>query len=59
VAKKQKKYTITRRTLGRLMKMIPRKRRKNIEIGLKDKTGLHRIGGGPKTRRRKTQRKRR
>ena len=57
--KKVRKLTITRRTLNRLMKLIPAKRRKNIELGVKNKAGVRRIGGWHKSRRRKTQRKRR
>jgi hypothetical protein len=67
VAKKQKKYSITRRTLNALVKLIPAKRRKNVEMGFYDETGFHPIRasadysesrGSYKTRRtRKTQRK--
>ena len=43
MAKKTKKLSITRRTLGRLMKLIPAKRRKNIEMGFYDSSGFHPI----------------
>lgn len=58
MAKKQKKFAITRRTLGQLIGMIPKKRRKNLELGVRDRSGVHPVRGR-KSSRRKAQRKRR
>ena len=43
MAKKQKMYKVSRRTLNKLVDLIPHQRRKNVEMGFYDATGFHPI----------------